>query len=130
MSDFQLLIARGDGRTIKIVATYPAAIPEQSIAAGAPYPLDNKTVYFTARKSYREAATVTPVIAKTNLTGGGIVVRVSPNTHIADVSITSANTENLTVNKLYCDVRAKASGGDPVTVAEGTLSIRANATRL
>lgn len=128
MADFALTMARGDRRTIKIVATYPEAIPEQSIVAGDPYPLTGKTVYFTARKKYKE--TIAPLIAKTSLTSGGITVRANPNTHIADILLVSDDTESLTIEELNCDVRAEPSTGEPITIAEGTLTIRGNATRL
>ncbi len=130
MADFALTMARGDGRTIKIVATYPEAIPEQNIAVGDPYSLAGKTVYFTARKAYKEKITTLPLIAKTSLASGGITVRATPNTHIADIVLVSDDTEALTVSVLNFDVRAQVAGGEPITIAEGTLTIRGNATRL
>lgn len=128
MDSTQLTVARGDGVSIKVVATYPEAIAEQSIAVGDPYPLSGKAVYFTARNRFNEASTVTPVIAKT--VGSGITIRSSPNGHIADIAIASVDTESLTQKKLFWDVRVKPSGQDPITIAEGTLGIVPNATRL
>lgn len=121
-------MARGDGRVVQVTATYPEAVPQLDIEAGDPYPLNDKDVYFTARRKFGEAATVAPVIAKTK--GSGIAVRSSPDEHIADISITSDDTEDLSLKKLYWDVRAKPVGQDPLTVAEGVLLIVPNATRL
>lgn len=120
---------RGDGRTIKITATYREAIPEQNIGVGDPFPLNDKTVYFTAKRKYSEPDDTTAIFKKTT-GGGGITVRSSPNNHIADVSVVKADTEALErATTLACDCRAKAAGADPITVAKGTLTVSLNATR-
>jgi hypothetical protein len=128
MEQTTIEIARGDGRVIEVTATWPIDIPVQNITAGDPYPLDSGTTYFTARNKYNEATTITPVIAKT--TGSGITVRAAPNNHIADVTITSADTENLTQKRLFWDVRHKPTGQDPLTLAEGVFRIDPNSTRI
>lgn len=128
MEQTTIAIARGDGRIIEVTATYPIDIPLQGITAGDPYPLDDKTVYFTARNKYNEAATITPVIAKTS--GSGITALAAPNNHIANITITSDDTEDLTQKKLFWDLRAKPTGQDPITLAEGPFVIGPNSTRI
>lgn len=124
-----LQMARGDTRTIKITATYPAAIPEQNIAAGDPFPLNDKTVYFTAR--LKQFAAPDTQIAFAKRTGGqGITVRSSPNNHIADVAIATADTEGYAAStNLAADCRTKDGSGNLWTVWRGTITIGANATR-
>ncbi len=120
-------MARGDTHTIKITATFPEAIPEQSIAAGASFPLSGKTVYFTAKRSYQDTDDTIVVFKKT--TTSGITVRANPNQHIADVAIAKVDTESLYGGTtLYCDCRVK-DGTNIWTVAKGTITITDNATR-
>lgn len=120
-------ITRGDGRTLTITATYPEAIPGQNIAAGNPYPLTGKTIWFTAKRRISDADADAVISKKT---GAGIEV-LAGQTNKARITINATDTDDLpdqTVT-LACDVQVKEPGKDPWTVAEGRLRVRPDVTR-
>lgn len=122
-------MTRGDDRTIKITATYPEAIPESGIAAGDPYPLGDKQIWFTAKYRTRGVPDSDAVFQKTSdLAPGGITVRANPNDHIADVDIDPEDTADMPkAATLICDVQAK--GAATWTVWKGYLPIVEDVTR-
>lgn len=127
-NDFNLEMDRGDTRTIVVTATYPEAIPEQTIAVGDPLPLGDKTVYFTAKPSLTADDDSLALFKKT--TGTGITVRSDPDDNICDVEIDTADTESVKNTKtFYCDCRVADGVGNLWTVAKGKLAVGENITR-
>jgi hypothetical protein len=129
MPDFYLVMTRGDDRVATVTAAFPEAIPAQDVAAGDPYPLVGKTVWFTAKRRASDADADAVFQKKTG--GGGITVRPSPDEHVAEVEIDAADTAGVSSSgeTLFCDVQTKNEDGKVWTVARGHLEVSSDLTR-
>jgi hypothetical protein len=116
----------GDSRELEIEAAWPEDVPSAGAEAGDPYPLEGKTVWFTAKKS-RASPDAEALIQKTTEDG----IDVDPiDTNKAYVTIDSADTEGIsTSDGLYCDVQVKNEAGNIFTVWEGRLPISVDVTQ-
>jgi hypothetical protein len=118
----------GDSRELEIETAWPEDVPSADAEAGDPYPLEGKTVWFTAKKS-RASPDADALIQKTSEAGGGIEVDPT-DTNIAYVTIDSADTEGIsTSDGLYCDVQVKNEADKVFTVWEGRLPIDVDVTQ-
>lgn len=128
MSDFSLQLKHGDDRVLILTATYPEAISEQDIAAGDPFPLTNKELWVTAKRSERDSDE-DAVFQKT--TADGITIRANPNEHIAEVAIDAADTASLPYGTitLVCDAQVKTEDDKTWTMASGKIVVSPDVTR-
>lgn len=109
-------ITRGDDATLTVTVTDPA---------GAPFALDGKTLWFTAKRKYSDPDEAA-VIAKKS--GEGIELLGDPGKAV--VAINAADTANLPNREttLVCDVQL-LDGTKVRTVARDTLTVEPDVTR-
>jgi hypothetical protein len=120
-------IKSGDDRVVQITTTWPHDVPSAGAEAGDPYPLDGKTIWFTAKRNMTDLD-VDAVFQKTTETGGGIEVDAT-DTNIAYVTIDSSDTANIESSGLYCDLQVKNEAGKVFTVWDGLLPVLADVTQ-
>lgn len=114
---FSLKTNSGDDREVKIVATWPEAVPELGITKGSPYDLSTvQNIWFTGKKLATDADSA--AIIRKSL-GSGITVS-------GNVATVSVGREDLVSVRplvssltLVCDVQVKTATGKIWTVAEG-----------
>ncbi len=117
-------MTRGDTRKIRIIATWPVAVPEAGIAAGDPFPLEGLTLRFTARRKIKDE---TPQFAKSN--GAGITA----TGNVAEILILPADTVSLMIKEtvnLVCDLEVTTAAGEVWTIWSGELPVRPDVTRM
>lgn len=126
-------IKRGDGRTFVLVATYPFSIPGEDIQEGDPFPLNGKTVWFTAKRHFDDDDSEAVIAKKT---GEGIeVLPLEAGQTVqnrARITVEPEDTLSLPVRpiKLECDVQVQIGEGDPFTVLEGLIHVKPRAMQV
>jgi hypothetical protein len=118
VSSFELDRARGD--TVKLLVT--------ATRDDSPIDISTSTVYFTAKTSRDLADDATGVIQK--VSSAGIEVLDGPSGQ-ALVTIDPEDTEALVQKtKYFCDVQLVEADGTVTTIAEGTLVMHLDVTRI
>lgn len=121
-------VDRGSGFSLTVIAVYK----EGHILAGLPFPLADKTIWFTAKKSLRDLDE-DAVIAKKN--GAGItVLPPEPGEDIqnqAKIEVAADDTKGLPSKtvRLEWDVQVKEVGQEPFTLERGDIRINADVTQ-
>lgn len=118
MSDFAITAKRGDTIDLEVSITRP----------GGPVDLTSVDLWFTGKLRERDADD-DAVFQKT--LGAGIAVVGDPVDGVALVTLDPADTDSLLrQTTLYCDVQLVETDGRVTTVADGTLTIELDVTRV
>lgn len=107
-------LIRGDSRTITIPITNPDGTAKN---------LTGCTVYFTVNATKEPVSDASAVIAKSTTSFA------SPTTGIATISLTNADTQNITPGSYYYDVQLKDASGNISSEEQDRCVVKPDTTR-